>query len=651
MTAEIGHFALTLAGCLALATAILGYSLRTPLGASTCVSMAIGQFVFVAFSFAALVYGFVTDDFSIQYVAQHSNSLLPWYYKISAAWGGHEGSFVLWILFLCGWMMLVSLRRDNYPTSIFTRVIATMSLLNLGFVCFAIFTSDPFARVIPMTPADGADLNPLLQDFGLIVHPPMLYAGYVGLAVPFAFAIAALLENRVDAVWARWARPWSNAAWAFLTGGITLGSWWAYYELGWGGWWFWDPSENASFMPWLAATALIHSIAVTEKRGTFKSWTLLLAIAGFSLSLLGGFIIRSGVLTSVHAFAVDPERGLYILIFLGAMVGSSLTLYAMRAAGFANPVGYRPLSREFFMLINNAVLMISLAVVMWGTLSPIGYEAINGGKISLGPPFFNRFFIPLMLLLGLAIALVPALNWKRTSPVSVWNLAKLSAPIALVGGVVWLFLVDSAGVGLAAALIVGLWITITHVWDMIQRLRTSSSMPLSYLGMNMAHIGFAVSIFGIAITSTQTTETDVRMAPQNVAQLAHYEVTFMGTEEVRGPNYVSQQGIFVLEHDGESFELRPEKRRYLAGGSIMTEAGIAAGFFADTYISLGEPLGGGAWAVRLHYKPLVRWVWVGALFMALGGLIAIFDPRYRRLRQRAKQQSRTPAAKGAVSTA
>ena len=479
----------------------------------------------------------------------------------------------------------------------------------------------------------------------------MLYAGYVGLAVPFAFALAALLENRVDAAWARWVRPWCNGSWACLTVGITLGSWWAYYELGWGGWWFWDPSENASFMPWLAATALIHSVAVTEKRGTFKSWTLLLAIAGFSLALLGGFIIRSGIMTSVHAFAVDPTRGMYILIFLGVVVGASLTLYAFRAAAQQTSVGYAWLSREAFMLFNNAIWMLSLTVVIWGTLSPMGYEAITGGRISIGPPFFDQFFVPLMLLLAVGLALVPFVAWKRTAGVKLVEALKVQLPAALVLGVLLWFAVAPGGVTLLAALVLGVWVVVTHGVDLARRVRSGASLPLAYVGMTVAHLGFAVSVIGIAVTSSQSVERDVRMAPQGEETLAGATVRFLGVREVQGPNYVAQQGMFVVTDGSDTFELRPEKRRYLAGGSIMTEAGIHAGFLADTYISMGEPLGDTAWAVRLHYKPLVRWVWLGALLMAFGAGLAIFDKRYRRLRDRAAQRAvRPPAAVGQPAT-
>ena len=634
--AELGYFSLTLAGVLALTSALVGFcNPRHEQWASHLGCLVVGQLVFVTISFAALIWSFVSDDFSIAYVANHSNSLLPWYYKVSAVWGGHEGSFVLWILFLCGWSVLVVLRRNNYPVSIYTRVLATLAVLNVGFICFALFTSDPFARLIPMTPQDGSDLNPLLQDFGLIVHPPMLYAGYVGLAVPFAFAIAAMLEGKADALWARWVRPWVNSSWAFLTFGIALGSWWAYYELGWGGWWFWDPSENASFMPWLAATALLHSVAVTEKRGTFKSWTLLLSIAGFSLSLLGGFIIRSGILTSVHAFAVDPERGLYILIFLAIIVGGSLLLYGSRAGKFNSAVPYGLWSREFFVLVNNAILMLSLAVVMWGTLSPIGYEAISGGRISLGPPFFNRFFVPLMIVLALAVAFVPVLNWKRTNKARILSFCAREGAILFTVALLVAFILRPETVSVATGVIVSLAILITHIKDLIIRVKTTRP-PLAYLGMTLAHVGFAFSILGVAVTSTQSVEKDVRMEPQGQVVMGELNVEFLGVKTIQGPNYVSQQGLFTVR-DGETvYELRPEKRRYVASGSVMTEAAIDAGLLADTYISLGEPLEGDAWAVRLHYKPLVRWVWLGALLMGLGGIVAVFDVRYRRLRQRLK---------------
>ena len=533
---------------------------------------------------------------------------------------------------MSGWMLALAIRNQNYPAPLITRVLGVMALMNLGFICFAVFTSNPFLRLIPMTPTDGADLNPLLQDFGLIVHPPLLYVGYVGLAVPFAFAVGALLEGRVDAAWARWCKTWTNVAWAFLTLGITLGSWWAYYELGWGGWWFWDPVENASFMPWLAATALMHSLAVTDKRGAFKSWTLLLAIAAFSLSLLGAFIVRSGVLTSVHSFAVDPERGLFILMFLLLVVGGSLTLYAFRAGrGFVH-VSYSFFSREFFILINNVILVVSLAVVLWGTLAPIAYEAVTDAKISVGPPFFNAFYVPLGCALAAVLALLPVINWKRTDvarfrPVLFAGLGGL-----LVAVLVW-FVLDPASLTVATAVGLAAWIAITHVLDL---LRKRKALSRAYVGMSLAHLGFAVMIVGIAVTATQSVERDVRMLPQDTAELAGAQVTFLGVKPVDGPNYIAQQGVFLLNSGGATVSLRPEKRQYLAGGNIMTEAGIHAGWFGDTYIALGESLdtAQGAWAVRLHYKPLVRWVWLGAVLMAMGGMFAVLDRRYRTLRAR-----------------
>lgn len=635
MIPELGNFALTLAGVLALGAAGLGLTMpRDGVLQRATVSMVFGQWAFSALAFAALVAAFVVDDFSVAYVANQSNTLLPWFYKVSAVWGGHEGSFLLWILIMGAWMLAFCLRSTQYPRHFTTRVLGILSLLNLGFICFSLFTSNPFLRLIPLTPADGADLNPLLQDFGLIVHPPLLYAGYVGLAVPFALAVAALLEGRVDATWARWCRTWTNMAWAFLTCGIALGSWWAYYELGWGGWWFWDPVENASFMPWLAATALVHSLSVTENRGTFKSWTLLLAITAFSFSLLGAFIVRSGVLTSVHSFAVDPERGGYILIFLALVVGGSLTLYAARAGQATAKVGYGLLSREFFMLINNVIMVVSLAVVLWGTLAPIGYEAITGGRISIGTPFFNAFFVPLGLLLLAALAFLPVLNWKRTKADVLASVYQALAIAAVLGVLVW-FALDPASILVASAVALAFWVVITHLKQLFFRLRRRS-LPAAFVGMTLAHLGFAMGTLGIAITATQSIESDVRMTPQDQVQLAGQQVTFAGTVDVLGPNYRAQQGIFILtDSDGaNAYELRPEKRQYFAGGNTMTEAGIAAGFLADTYISLGEPLGGGAWAVRLHHKPLVRWVWIGALLMALGGVIAVFDKRYARQRRR-----------------
>ncbi|HEY5645852.1 MAG TPA: heme lyase CcmF/NrfE family subunit, partial [Pseudomonadales bacterium] len=500
-----------------------------------------------------------------------------------------------------------------------------------------------FERLVPLTPSEGADLNPLLQDFGLIVHPPMLYMGYVGFSVAFAFALAALLSGRLDAAWARWSRPWANVAWAFLTVGITLGSWWAYYELGWGGWWFWDPVENASFMPWLAGTALIHSLAVSEKRGTFKSWTLLLAITTFSLSLLGAFIVRSGVLTSVHAFAVDPTRGLFILVFLALAVGGSLTLYALRTATIRSAVGYTLASREAFLLVNNILLVIAMAVVLLGTLYPLAYEVVtDGAKISVGVPYFNAGFVPLMLALAAALGLAPALNWKRTPAARIWRDVRWVGAASLVLGV-GLPLVVAGAVHwqVAVTLALALWILGTHWADLAKRIRRGS-LPLAYVGMQIAHAGFAVTLLGVALTSQLSEERDLRMAAGDAVSVGDAEFRFLGVSRSEGPNYLADRGEFAVTEGGATFPLHPEKRTYLARRNVMTEAAIDPGLGRDLYVSLGEPLEDGAWAVRIQVKPFVRWIWLGGLLMAFGGVLAVLDARYRRLRARAAAAHSAP---------
>ncbi|HEX7034995.1 MAG TPA: heme lyase CcmF/NrfE family subunit [Pseudomonadales bacterium] len=641
MIAELGQLALALALALAAAIGWLGLVGRP--GGRTAVagllpSLVAGQFVFVALAFLALVRAFLTDDFSVAYVAHNSNSLLPWYYKVSGVWGAHEGSFLLWVLIMAGWTLAVAVRGVHLPQEFLGRVLGVMGLLNVGFLAFLIWTSNPFERLVPLTPRDGVDLNPLLQDFGLIVHPPMLYMGYVGFSVAFAFAVAALLTGRLDATWARWSRPWSNVAWAFLTLGIVLGSWWAYYELGWGGWWFWDPVENASFMPWLVGTALVHSLAVTEKRGTFKSWTLLLAITTFSLSLLGAFIVRSGVLTSVHAFAVDPTRGLFILVFLLLVVGASLVLYALRAGVIQSRVSYGLWSRETFLLVNNVLLVAAMGLVLLGTLYPLAYEAATGGdKVSIGPPYFNRLFVPLMLMVAAAVGLTPFLQWKRTRPARLWRELRwiaaaslavgLALPLVLSGAVAWQAML---------ALVLGLWVAGSHVVDLLGRLRLGvRRVPLAYWGMTAAHLGFAVTLIGVAMTSVLSVGRDVRVSPGQTLAVGPLELRFEGVSEVRGPNYVASRGEFVVTEGSARYRLHPEKRRYLArADSVMTEAAIDPGFTRDVYVSLGEPLPDGDWAVRVQYKPLVRWIWLGGLLMAGGGVLAMLDARYRRLRRR-----------------
>jgi len=602
-------------------------------------SLVIGQFVFILVAFAVLTEAFLSDDFSVAYVANNSNSLLPWYYKVSAVWGAHEGSFLLWTLIMAGWMLAVALRAEHLPGAFAGRVLGVMGLLNAGFLSFMLWTSNPFDRLLPMSPAEGADLNPLLQDFGLIVHPPMLYMGYVGFSVAFAFAVAALLSGRLDTAWARWSRPWSNVAWAFLTLGIALGSWWAYYELGWGGWWFWDPVENASFMPWLAGTALIHSLAVTEKRGTFKSWTLLLAITTFSLSLLGAFIVRSGVLTSVHAFAVDPTRGLFILGFLVVVVGGSLALYAARTSVIQSRARFALWSREASLLVNNILLVIAMAVVLLGTLYPLAYEALTGGdKISVGVPYFNAGFVPLMLVLSVALGFAPVLQWKRTRPARLWRDLRWCLALAISAGLLLPLLVSGAlSWQAAAAVILGVWIVASHLQDLAFRSRGGlARVTLAYWGMLAAHLGFAIALFGIALTSELSIEKDHRMAPGDVETLGDMKVTFEGVGTRSGPNFVAQRGSFRVEDGDQVFFLHPEKRRYLARNNVMTEAAIDPGLFRDVYLSLGEPLDGDAWAVRVQLKPFVRWIWLGGLIMAAGGILAIADARYRRLRRRVR---------------
>ncbi|MFW6093579.1 MAG: heme lyase CcmF/NrfE family subunit [Pseudomonadota bacterium] len=660
MIPELGQ--VTLAVAFALAVAIAGFGLTgAALGRSRWIealgSLATGQLVFVALAFAALVHAFVTDDFSVAYVANNSNSLLPWYYKVSAVWGAHEGSFLLWVLIMAGWTLAVAVRGGHLPADFLGRVLGMMGLLNVGFLAFLLWTSNPFERLVPMTPGDGSDLNPLLQDFGLIVHPPILYMGYVGFSVAFSFAVAALLSGRLDSAWARWSRPWSNAAWAFLTLGIVLGSWWAYYELGWGGWWFWDPVENASFMPWLVGTALVHSLAVTEKRGTFKSWTLLLAITTFSLSLLGAFIVRSGVLTSVHAFAVDPTRGVFILAFLLLVVGGSLTLYAMRATVIGSRVRYGLWSRETFLLINNVLLVVAMGLVLLGTLYPLAYEAVTGGdKISVGVPYFNAGFVPLMLALTAALGVVPVLQWKRTRPDRLWRELRWVAAAAVLAGLVAPLLLSGAvSPVLALALGLGVWVLGSHLKDLAGRARLGlRRIPLAYWGMMLAHCGFAVALFGIALTEVLSVEKDLRMAEGETAELGPVTVRFDGVRQREGPNFVADRGSFLITEDGRRYRLYPEKRRYMASDNIMTEAAISAGFTRDVYISLGEPLGAearGDWSVRMQHKPFVRWIWLGGLLMTVGGLLAIADARYRRLRRGLDEPAAAPAGAAAPQPA
>ncbi len=648
MIPELGHLALILALCFAGVQASLPLigawrGDRQWMGLAQPAAWA--QFTFLVFAFACLAHAFVTDDFSVSYVASNSNSALPWYYKLSAVWGAHEGSLLLWALILGGWTFAVSIFSRQLPEAMLARVLAVMGMISVGFLLFLIITSNPFGRLLPQTPVDGNDLNPLLQDIGLIVHPPMLYMGYVGFSVAFAFAIAALLGGRLDAAWARWSRPWTLVAWGFLGVGIVLGSWWAYYELGWGGWWFWDPVENASFMPWLVGTALIHSLAVTEKRGVFKSWTVLLAIAAFSLSLLGTFLVRSGVLTSVHAFASDPARGVFILAFLLVVVGGSLTLFAIRAPVVKSQVGFAPWSRETLLLVNNLVLVVAASMILLGTLYPLILDALSGAKLSVGPPYFNALFLPLMAVLMVVLAIGVLVRWKDT-PLK-W-LAGMLMPVlvgSVVLGLLGAFMLGDFHWAVLAVCLLCAWVVLAGVRDLLDKTRHKGlvaglrGLGRSYWGMQLAHAGIAVCALGIVLSSQYSAERDLRMAPGESVELAGYRFVFEGARHHTGPNYTSDRGtVRVFEGDREVASLHPEKRLYSVQRSMMTEAGIDAGFTRDLYVALGEPLESGAWAVRVHVKPYVRWIWIGGLLMSGGGLLAVLDRRYRmRIRTRVRE--------------
>lgn len=639
MIPELGHLALILALCMACVLStlpIIGAWRGDRLWMSMARPATWGLFLFLLFSFVCLTQAFMVDDFSVAYVAKNSNTALPWYFKFSAVWGAHEGSLLLWALILGGWTFAVSIFSRQLPEVMLARVLSVMGMISVGFLLFLIVTSNPFKRLLPNAPADGRDLNPLLQDIGLIAHPPMLYMGYVGFSVVFAFAIAALLGGRLDAAWARWSRPWTIIAWAFLGFGIVLGSWWAYYELGWGGWWFWDPVENASFMPWLVGTALIHSLAVTEKRGVFKSWTVLLAIAAFSLSLLGTFLVRSGVLTSVHAFAADPERGTFILMFLLVVVGASLTLFALRAPVVKSAIGFALWSRETLLLTNNLVLVVASAMILLGTLYPLILDALTGAKLSVGPPYFNALFLPLMAVMMLALGVGVLMRWKDT-PVN-W-LARMLAPVLVASAVLgfaasWLF--GDFHWAVLATCVLSAWIVLIGVRDLLDKtrhkggLKSMFGLSRSYWGMQIAHAGIAVCALGIVLSSQYTVERDLRMAPGEQVEVNGYQFLFEGTRHQQGPNYTADFGVVRVKEGGREIAvLHPEKRIYTVQRMPMTEAGIDAGFFRDLYVALGEPLENGAWAVRLHVKPYVRWIWLGGLLMAFGGFLAVLDRRYR----------------------
>ncbi|WP_368565735.1 heme lyase CcmF/NrfE family subunit [Pseudoxanthomonas sp. UTMC 1351] len=593
------------------------------------------QLLLVLAAFVVLTTAFVTQDFSVKYVAQNSNSLLPLVYRYTAVWGSHEGSLLLWALVLAVWTAAIALFSRALPEKVIARVLGVMGIIAIGFLTFLIFTSNPFIRLLP-SPGEGRDLNPLLQDPGMIIHPPMLYVGYVGFAVPFAFAIAALLDGNVDARWLRWTRPWTNIAWGFLTIGIALGSWWAYYELGWGGWWFWDPVENASFMPWLVGAALLHSQAVTEKRGSFRGWTLLLAIAAFSLSLLGTFLVRSGVLTSVHAFAADPTRGLFVLIFLGLVIGGSLLLYALRVQGLTDSdtdpkSGFAASSRETLLLINNALLTSACGMVLLGTLYPLLADALGMGKISVGPPYFGLLFVLLMAPLVLLVPFGPLTRWQREQVSKPVSMLLPWAVFALVLAVIAYFMAPQGQWKTAAGVFAAAWValgTLRFVWT---RVRGNGRFTPEMLGMTLAHFGIAVFLVGALLVEALNVQRELALKLGQTVEVGRYGFRFEGVDEVRGPNYVSDRGhVQVLRNDRPLTLLHPEKRAYASGGQVMTEAGIRPGLFGDVYVALGDRLGDDTWAVRVHIKPFVRWIWLGAALMALGGFVTAADKRFRR---------------------
>ncbi|HEX5361792.1 MAG TPA: heme lyase CcmF/NrfE family subunit [Fluviicoccus sp.] len=642
MIAELGHFALVLAFVVALLQSILPLvgvhngNLALQRMART---MAPVQFLCLLLSFLGLTWAFVNNDFTLDYVSRQSNTQLPLEYKISAVWGGHEGSLLLWVTILALWGAAVAVFGRGLPREMIARVLAIMGMVNVAMMAFVLITSNPFRRLLPDFPMNGADLNPLLQDPGLIVHPPLLYMGYVGFTVPFAFALAGLLGGRMDSAWARWSRPWTVGAWAFLTLGIALGSWWAYYELGWGGWWFWDPVENASFMPWLAGTALVHSLAVSEKRGVFKAWTVMLAILAFALSLLGTFLVRSGVLTSVHAFAADPARGMFVLGILVVVIGASLLVFALRAGHLNSESRYQWVSREGFLLANNLLLITATTVVFLGTLFPLVADALQLGKISVGPPYFNTLFTPLALVMLLFLGVGPLTRWKRHDLRELaLPLSKVAAASLMLGVGLPLLLAAQMKPLVAVTLVLCFWVFLNQLRDIAIKARTAKQgfaaglrrLTASYWGMQLAHAGLLVTVVGIALTSAYSIEHDVRLSPGSRVQIQGYGFEWGGVKSVPGPNFTAEQGeIRIYRGDALLETLHPQKRRYNVRGQVMTEAAIDPGLFRDIYVAMGEPLAGDAWAVRVYYKPFIRWTWLGALIMVLGGMVAIGDRRYR----------------------
>jgi cytochrome c-type biogenesis protein CcmF len=661
MTPEIGQWALLLAlavaivqGSLPIAGAARGradwMALARPAAQTQC--------LLVLLAFGCLTASFVNNDFSVLYVATNSNSSLPLQYRIAGVWGGHEGSLLLWLLMLNVWTLAVATFSRHLPPPVIARILAVMGLVSVGFLLFTLLTSNPFERLLPAA-ADGRDLNPLLQDPGMVIHPPMLYMGYVGFSVAFAFAIAALLGGQLDATWARWTRPWTVAAWMFLTIGIALGSWWAYYELGWGGWWFWDPVENASFMPWLVGTALIHSLAVTEKRGAFKSWTVLLAIMAFSLSLLGTFLVRSGVLSSVHAFATDPARGLFILAFLVVVIGGSLALYAWRAPQVGLGARFELVSRESMLLGNNVMLVVATGTVLLGTLYPLALDALGMGKISVGPPYFDSVFVPIMTPLVFLMGVGPLARWRAAELPSLARRLRWAAMLTVLMAVLTGWLAGHISPLATLGFMMTWWIVFAVATDLIERLRPGIAgaagvagrlrlVPRTMWGMWLAHLGIAAFAFGVSMVNTYGIERDVKMEPGDTVELAGYVFTFRGVRDREGPNYTAAQGLLEVTRNGRPVaQMYPEKRVYRVQQNPMTEAAIDTGFTRDLYVSLGEPVGEQAWIVRVYYKPFVDWIWGACLLMAIGGGIAASDRRYRAT---SRQAAGGESSSGATAT-
>ncbi len=641
MIPELGHFALMLAlgaALLQFFVPLVGWRRHDARWMATATSAAQAQFLAIMVSFACLTWAFVYCDFSVAYVAQNDNTLMPLMYRIAAVWGAHEGSLLLWVLVLSGWTFAVSIFNRRLPADLGALVLSVLGFVSIGFLLFILLTSDPFTRQFPV-PLQGSGLNPILQDPGLAVHPPLLYMGYVGFSVAFAFAIAALISGRLDAAWARWARPWTTAAWMFLTLGVTLGSWWSYRELGWGGWWFWDPVENASFMPWLAGTALIHSLAVTEKRGLLKSWTVLLSILAFSLSLLGTFLVRSGVLVSVHAFAVDPSRGLFVLAFLGVCVGLALLLFAWRAPLFKSEGELRLMSREGFLLFNNVFLVTSCGAVLLGTLYPLVVNSLGIGKISVGPPYFNAVFLPLFAPLFLLVGFAAVMPWKRGRLGEALRRLRVPAIIAVAAAAVLPFALEGrATVAATAGMLFASWTIFAAVQEVWRRVRSKrrwrnglASVPRGVWGMTLAHVGLGVWLLGVSFTTSYSIERDVRLAPNAVAELGGYAFSLKDVHKRQGPNYTAQRGDVLVEHGGRRLTtLHPEKRVYpAAGGQMQTKADIDVLPLRDLYVSLGAPYDNGDWGLRLYVKPMVRMIWLGGVLMFCGGLLAASDRRYR----------------------